>query len=122
MSGRRAERAAVFAEMTPQDTKRETTKSTAARSVRPGPAAQNVAPRVSSVLLAAEIIKQAHGPIGRGDISAARLFDECAAQAGSGQAATAVGRTFDPNALAQMGVIGTKPDPTTASLSRLGKQ
>jgi predicted double-glycine peptidase len=116
VSGRRAERVAVSAAMTPQDTKRETTKSTAARSdPAPGPAAQNVAPRVSSVLLA-EIIKQADVLIGRGDISAARLFYERAAQAGSGQAATAVGRTFDPNALARMGAIGTKPDPTTASL------
>jgi uncharacterized protein len=118
VSGRRAERLAVSATMTSQDTKPETARSTATQvaSSASGPmSSQHAAPHVSSALLA-EIIKQADALIERGDISAARLFYERAAQAGSGQAATAVGRTFDPNALARMGVIGTKPDPTTASL------
>ncbi len=50
-----------------------------------------------------------------GDVSAARLFYERAAMAGSAQAATAMGKTFDPVYLEQMGARGVTPDPDSAA-------
>ncbi len=50
-----------------------------------------------------------------GDISAARLLYDRAAMAGSAQAATAMGKTFDPGVLAEIGARGIAPDPGTAA-------
>jgi len=50
------------------------------------------------------------------DISAARRFYEYAANAGSAHASTALARTFDPNFLSELGVIGLKPDPAQAAV------
>jgi hypothetical protein len=49
------------------------------------------------------------------DISAARKFYEYAANAGSARAATALARTYDPAFVAQLGVVGLKPDPALAA-------
>jgi TPR repeat protein len=49
------------------------------------------------------------------DLSAARRFYETAANAGSGRAAMALGRTYDPGFLSQMQVIGLRPDPVLAA-------
>ena len=49
------------------------------------------------------------------DVSAARRLYEHAANAGSGRAATAVGRTFDPGFLTRLGVVGLKPDRLLAA-------
>jgi hypothetical protein len=46
------------------------------------------------------------------DISAARKFYEYAADAGSARAAVAIAKTYDPNFLAQLRVMGLSPDPT----------
>lgn len=45
-----------------------------------------------------------------GDIAAARLMFERAADAGSGRAALLLGETYDPDVLAAMGVLGAKGD------------
>lgn len=45
-----------------------------------------------------------------GDVAGARLFYKRAADAGSGAAATRVGKTFDPRFLAEIGVIGLRGD------------
>jgi hypothetical protein len=50
-----------------------------------------------------------------GDIAAARLLYERAASLGSGRAATAVGRTYDPQELAKLRVSGPKPDKALAA-------
>jgi hypothetical protein len=49
------------------------------------------------------------------DISAARKFYEYAANAGSARAATALARTFDAAFIAQLGVVGLKPDAELAA-------
>jgi type II secretory pathway predicted ATPase ExeA len=49
------------------------------------------------------------------DLSAARRFYETAANAGSGRAAMALGRTYDPAFLSQMQIIGLRPDPVLAA-------
>jgi TPR repeat protein len=53
--------------------------------------------------------------LARGDISAARLLYQPAAEAGSGPAAVALGRTFDPAFLASTGAIGIQPDASAAA-------
>lgn len=50
-----------------------------------------------------------------GDISAARRLFERAAHDGSGLAATALGRTYDPHVLAALGVHGIRPDAAAAA-------
>ena len=49
------------------------------------------------------------------DLSAARRFYETTANAGSGRAAVALGRTYDPAFLSQMQIIGLRPDPVLAA-------
>jgi hypothetical protein len=49
-----------------------------------------------------------------GDISGARRFLERAAEGGSAAAAMAMAETYDPRALARLGVIGLTPDPAAA--------
>ncbi len=50
-----------------------------------------------------------------GDIGAARLLYGRAANAGNGPAALAIGKTYDPRALADIGARGIAPDPTAAA-------
>lgn len=49
-----------------------------------------------------------------GDVSAARLVLERAAEAHDARAALALGSTYDPNVLGRMGVVGVQPDPERA--------
>lgn len=59
----------------------------------------------------------AHGQkmIGVGYLAGARAYYRRAAEAGSGEAALAVGATYDPDIVARMGVQGIKPDRTEAA-------
>jgi type II secretory pathway predicted ATPase ExeA len=50
------------------------------------------------------------------DLSAARRFYESAATAGSGRAAMALARTYDPAFLSQLRIIGLRPDPVLAAI------
>jgi TPR repeat protein len=49
-----------------------------------------------------------------GDISAARLLLQRAAEAGSAEAALALGSTFDPVVIRQLGAVGVQGDAATA--------
>ena len=49
-----------------------------------------------------------------GDVGAARLLYERAAASNSGAAAVAMGMTYDPRFLAQIGAQGIAPNPQTA--------
>jgi hypothetical protein len=51
-----------------------------------------------------------------GDFAAARLYYELAAEEGHGSAATAVGKTFDPRFLSDLGVLGSPGNPDKAIL------
>lgn len=52
--------------------------------------------------------------IEQGDVSAARLVLERAADARDPRAALALGSTYDPNVLNRMGVVGVQPEPEKA--------
>jgi len=91
-----------------------------AAEVRPAAPAPRAAapPAVSSAgnpALAEAMIRRADALLQRGGVSAARLRYECAAATGSGRAATAMGKTFDPAFLAGIGAVGLSADPTLAS-------
>ncbi|ODR95668.1 hypothetical protein AUC70_01915 [Methyloceanibacter stevinii] len=59
----------------------------------------------------------AHGQkmIDAGYLAGARAYYRRAAEAGSGEAALAVGATYDPDIVARLGVQGIKPDRTEAA-------
>ncbi len=74
------------------------------------------APSSTSTAMVAEImVRRADALLHLGDISAARLLYERAAAAGSGHAATAMGKTFDAAFLAEVGAVGMGADPTLAA-------
>jgi TPR repeat protein len=50
-----------------------------------------------------------------GDIAAARLFYERAAALGSAEAATSLGKTYDPDYLRRIGAAGTAANPGLAA-------
>lgn len=52
--------------------------------------------------------------LANGDVAAARLFYQRAAEKGSAAAATAVGQTYDPNFLDQVHIRGARGDARTA--------
>ncbi|MGG5809649.1 hypothetical protein [Falsiroseomonas sp. CW058] len=54
--------------------------------------------------------------LARGDVSGARLMFRRAAEGGSGEAARALARSYDPAVLAGLGVRGIRPDPAEAAL------
>lgn len=70
-------------------------------------------PSVSATQLA-ELLSQGEGAIESGDISAARAYYEAAYDAGSAEAATALGRTYDPLFLREKATLGLKADPSKA--------
>lgn len=78
------------------------------------PAPVMAAPALSPELLQA-MVRRGNAMLAIGDVSAARLLLERAASAGSGPAATAMGRTHDPAFLAGLGVRGLRPDPALAA-------
>lgn len=86
----------------PQETKAETKATVGVRT-----------------LDAAEVdlfLKRGRDYLNMGDIISARLVLRRAANAGSAQAALAIGATFDPNMLAELGVVGFAPDPAQARI------
>jgi Sel1 repeat len=56
------------------------------------------------------LLKRAQDFINAGDFSGARLLLRRAAEAGSAEAAVALGATFDPNFLRKSGAVGIEPD------------
>ena len=63
----------------------------------------------------AALIQRAESMLALGDISAARLLLQRAANGGSGMAATALGRTYDPRFLDALGARGIRADSNSAS-------
>jgi TPR repeat protein len=60
------------------------------------------------------LLKQGKAMLSLGDISAARLLFTRAAESGSGEAALALGDTYNPVFLAQHGVVGPHADQELA--------
>jgi hypothetical protein len=60
------------------------------------------------------LINRGEAFLAQGDVAAARLVLMRAAEARDPRAALALGSTYDPNALRQMGVVGVQPDPAQA--------
>jgi hypothetical protein len=56
------------------------------------------------------LIKRGQGFLNEGDFAAARLLFERAANAGSAEAALALGSTYDPSVINQLGAISVSPD------------
>jgi hypothetical protein len=79
----------------------------AAPQATPGPApgSRALAPEEVDAL-----VRRAQAFIGQGDISAARAVLKRAVDAGDARAALALGATYDPNELKQMGAVGIKSD------------
>jgi hypothetical protein len=59
-------------------------------------------------------VRRGQDYLAMGDIVSARLVLRRAANAGSAQAALALGASFDPNVLTELGVLGFAPDPAQA--------
>lgn len=80
----------------------------------PAAASQQPAPKPAETLppeLMAALMKRGDQALGLGDIAAARLLYQRAADAGSAPASTALGKTYDPGYLAS----GQAPDPARAA-------
>ena len=60
------------------------------------------------------LVKRGNEFIANGDLAAARLLLRRAAEAGSAEAALALGATFDPVVMQRLGAIGTAPDSAQA--------
>ena len=85
----------------------------AERNVQPPqPGIQTMAPQDRE--RAIRLVKKGDEQLAEGNISAARLFYERAADAGLAQGAMALAGTFDATELAQLGVRGIQPDPKQA--------
>jgi hypothetical protein len=84
-----------------------------------GPAAtSSTSPPATAPLppdIVAKLLERGAAMLAAGDISAARLLYGRAAEAGSAQAAVAVGKTYEPVFLANKGTIGIRADPTIAA-------
>jgi TPR repeat protein len=61
------------------------------------------------------LLARADALIAIGDIAAARLVYQRAVTLGSGRAATAMGKTYDPGFLRQIGAVGVLADPDLAA-------
>jgi type II secretory pathway predicted ATPase ExeA len=79
------------------------------------PTRQTAADAPMSADLMAALMKRGEQSLLLGDISAARLVFQHAAEAGNGVAATAVGKTYDPNFLPSGSAQAEKPDPARAA-------
>jgi TPR repeat protein len=73
------------------------------------------APAAPDPALAASFVRRGDAMLAIKDISAARKLYESAADAGSAAGATALARTYDPDYLARLGVVGLQPDPAAAA-------
>jgi TPR repeat protein len=65
--------------------------------------------------LIAALVRRGAAMLAVGDVSAARLLFERAAEGGSAAAALAAGRTYDPQTLAAIGAFGIPADPAAAA-------
>jgi TPR repeat protein len=63
----------------------------------------------------AALVRRGDEMLALGDVSAARLLYERAANAGSAAAAVAAGRTYDPAVLSAIGAREIRPDPAAAA-------
>ena len=71
--------------------------------------------RGSPDALLSTLLRRGDAMLALGDVSAARLFYERAAATGSGRSATALGKTYDREVLAQLGARGIAGDATMAA-------
>jgi hypothetical protein len=83
-------------------------KSAAAAPTQADPAAS------TTDMITSALLKRGRELLMAGDISGARLAYQRAADSGSGQAALAMGKTYDPNFLRETGVRGIHADPKKA--------
>lgn len=65
--------------------------------------------------LLSTLLRRGNAMLALGDVSAARLFYERAAATGNGRSATAVGKTYDREVLAQLGARGIAGDAAMAA-------
>ena len=72
------------------------------------PAAAAVSAQVTVLMARAEEF------LALGDIAAARLLYERAAESGSGRAMTALGKTYDPEVLDRTKAVGIRPNPAAS--------
>ncbi|MGY8661367.1 hypothetical protein Q3C01_03225, partial [Bradyrhizobium sp. UFLA05-109] len=68
----------------------------------------------NATVQAAKLVARASALLGQGNIGAARIVLERAAEMGSAQASFALAETYDPLVLPNFGTYGTKGDPTKA--------
>jgi type II secretory pathway predicted ATPase ExeA len=80
----------------------------------PPPAPARPAETLSPEVMAA-LMKRGEQSLALGDIAAARLLFQRAAEAGNARAALAMGKTYDPNYLPIGSAQGEKPDPVRAA-------
>jgi hypothetical protein len=83
----------------------------------PAPPRRQAAPAAPSMPAAmiAALVRRGDEMLALGDVSAARLLYERAANAGSAAAAVAAGRTYDPAVLSAIGAREIRPDPAAAA-------
>jgi hypothetical protein len=81
--------------------------------VAPDPKAALVL-RSEEATLTADLIAHGNKMVGVGYFPGARAYFGRAAEAGSGDAALAMGETYDPDFIAKMGAQGIKPEPDQA--------
>lgn len=74
---------------------------------------EKAAPAISAE--AQRYIARGQDLLSQGDIDAARLFFDRALQSGAAQGAMELAATYDPIALAELGVVGLQPDPAMAA-------
>ena len=79
----------------------------------PAPTNNATAPHIDNAEIAA-MIKRGKDILMSGDIISARLLLRRAADAGSAEAALALGATFDPIVIRRLGVVGMTPDSAQA--------
>jgi TPR repeat protein len=104
---------AVAPSVTPQPAPPPATASTAPReSAGSVNAAVPLAPRPT--IDTGPLMARGQALLREGDVAGARLFFERAAETGDGAAMSALGRTYDPIELRQLGVLGIKADPNRA--------
>ena len=82
---------------------------------RPAPTERPLAPTIAAEDIAM-LLDQGEQLISVGDVAAARVLFERAAEAGDANAAFSLGATYDPVVLARLGVRGISPDPKKADL------
>jgi hypothetical protein len=87
--------------------------------IQPEPVRPAQEQRVGRVLSADEVdqlVKRAEAFLNQGDVAAARLFLERAAESRDPHAILMLGTTYDPDVLHRMGVVGIRPDREQAQV------